>query len=132
MSVTRIEAWLKNPYEIFARDILKLDKLPMLGADPDAALRGSVVHDIMSRFAAAFPRQPAGRRARGELMTMARAILADYDSHPRVAAFWLPRFQRFAAVVRRDRAGAARRRRQRHRRRSAAALSSPRQPVPSR
>ena len=55
MSVTRIEAWLKNPYEIFARDILKLDKLPVLGADPDAALRGSVVHDIMSRFAQRFP-----------------------------------------------------------------------------
>ena len=61
MSVTRIEAWLKNPYEIFARDILKLDKLPVLGADPDAALRGSVVHDIMSRFAQRFPDQPAGR-----------------------------------------------------------------------
>ena len=95
MSVTRIEAWLKNPYEIFARDILKLDKLPVLGADPDAALRGSVVHDIMSRFAQRFPNSlPA--EARGELMTLARAILADYDSHPRVAAFWLPRFQRFA------------------------------------
>jgi ATP-dependent helicase/nuclease subunit B len=95
MSVTRIEAWLKNPYEIFARDILKLDQLPLLGADPDAALRGSVVHDIMSRFVQRFPdRVPADARA--ELMSIARAVLSDYDSHPRVAAFWLPRFQRFA------------------------------------
>jgi ATP-dependent helicase/nuclease subunit B len=29
-------------------------------------------------------------------MSIARAVLSDYDSHPRVAAFWLPRFQRFA------------------------------------
>ena len=95
MSVTRIEAWLKNPYEIFARDILKLEKLPMLGADPDAALRGSVIHDIMSRFAQRFAdRLPADAHA--ELMGIARAVLADYDSHARVAAFWLPRFQRFA------------------------------------
>jgi len=95
MSVTRIEAWLKNPYEIFARDILKLEQLPLLGADPDAALRGSVVHDIMSRFVQRFAdRLPADARA--ELMSIARAVLSDYDSHPRVAAFWLPRFQRFA------------------------------------
>jgi ATP-dependent helicase/nuclease subunit B len=95
MSVTRVEAWLKNPYEIFARDILKLDKLPPLGADPDAALRGSVVHDIMNRFAQSFAdKLPADARA--ELMTIARAALSAYDQHPRVAAFWLPRFQRFA------------------------------------
>src|SRR6185312_2734927 len=74
MSVTRIEAWLKNPYEIFARDILKLEKLPTLGANPDAALRGSVVHDIMSRFAQRFPDQlPA--EAQSELMGIANALL---------------------------------------------------------
>ncbi len=56
MSVTRIEAWLKNPYEIFARHILELDQLPLLGADPDAALRGSVVHDIIESLRAALPR----------------------------------------------------------------------------
>jgi ATP-dependent helicase/nuclease subunit B len=95
MSVTRIEAWLKNPYEIFARDILKLEKLPMLGKDPDAALRGSVVHEIMSGFAQRYADHlPADAHA--ELMGTARLILADYDSHARVAAFWLPRFERFA------------------------------------
>jgi ATP-dependent helicase/nuclease subunit B len=91
MSVTRIEAWLKNPYEIFARDILKLEKLPMLGKDPDAALRGSVVHKIMSDFAQRYADTlPADAHA--ELMGIARIVLADYDSHARVAAFWLPRF----------------------------------------
>jgi len=95
MSVTRVETWLANPYAIFARDILGLDKLPELGADPNAALRGNVVHDIMSRFAAKFPEcLPA--EAHAELMAIARAVLADYIGNPRVAAFWLPRFQRFA------------------------------------
>ena len=28
MSVTRIEAWLANPYAIFAGSILELEKLP--------------------------------------------------------------------------------------------------------
>ncbi|KAB2941847.1 MAG: double-strand break repair protein AddB [Hyphomicrobium sp.] len=95
MSVTRVETWLSNPYAIFARDILGLDKLPALGADPNAALRGNVVHDIMSRFAAAFPEHlPADANA--ELMRIARDALEAYVHNPRVAAFWLPRFQRFA------------------------------------
>ena len=95
ISVTRIETWLANPYAIFARDILKLEKLPGLGEDPNAALRGNVVHDIMSRFAARFPdRLPDDANA--ELMDIARGVLADYIDNPRVAAFWLPRFHRFA------------------------------------
>jgi ATP-dependent helicase/nuclease subunit B len=95
MSVTRVETWLANPYAIFARDILKLDKLPALGTDPNAALRGIVVHDIMSRFAAGFPEQlPAdGHKA---LIAIAHAVLTDFAHNPRVAAFWLPRFERFA------------------------------------
>ena len=40
LSVTRIERWIANPYEIFARNILKLEKMKELGAEPDPALRG--------------------------------------------------------------------------------------------
>ena len=95
MSVTRIETWLSNPYAIFAGSILRLEKLPSLGVDPDAALKGSIVHEIMSRFAetspAALPPDPAR-----ELATIARDVLGHYGDNPRVAAFWLPRFLRFA------------------------------------
>jgi ATP-dependent helicase/nuclease subunit B len=95
MSVTRIETWLANPYAIFARDILKLDKLPELGASPDAALRGSIVHEIMSRFADACP-DALPPDADERLATIAEAVLARYAANPRVAAFWGPRFARFA------------------------------------
>ncbi len=95
MSVTRVETWMANPYAIFAHDILKLEKLPDLGASPDAALRGSVVHEIMSRFAKAFPDTlPADPDL--ELVGIAETVLARYAGNPRVAAFWLPRFKRFA------------------------------------
>ncbi len=95
MSVTRIETWLANPYAIFASDILGLDPLPPLGEDPSNALRGSVVHEIMNRFAVAFPdRLPDG--AHGELVRISRDVLSDYAHNPRIAAFWLPRFSRFA------------------------------------
>lgn len=95
LSVTRVETWLANPYAIFAKDILGLDKLPELGADPNAALRGNVVHDVMSRFAKLYSdRLPDDAHAK--LMEIAREVLADYAGNPRVAAFWVPRFHRFA------------------------------------
>jgi ATP-dependent helicase/nuclease subunit B len=95
MSVTRIETWLSNPYAIFAGSILRLEKLPSLGVDPDAALKGSIVHEIMSRFAEASPTTLPPDPAR-ELATIARDVLGHYGDNPRVAAFWLPRFLRFA------------------------------------
>jgi ATP-dependent helicase/nuclease subunit B len=94
LSVTRIEAWLSNPYAIFASSILRLEKLPLLGTDPDAALKGSIVHEIMSRFAQAHPGVlPADAAA--DLATIALEVLGHYGESPRVAAFWVPRFLRF-------------------------------------
>lgn len=95
MSVTRIETWLANPYAIFARDILRLERLADLGTSPDAALRGSIVHQIMSRFAERFPDGLAGDYA-ATLEAIAEEAMAEFAHNPRVAAFWLPRFKRFA------------------------------------
>lgn len=94
LSVTRIEPWIKNPYAIFARDILKLEPLPELGARPGQNLRGSLVHGVMAAFVKKFPGElPAGIRQ--ELDGVARDVLALYAAHPRIAAFWLPRLSRF-------------------------------------
>ncbi|MFA5899822.1 MAG: double-strand break repair protein AddB, partial [Hyphomicrobium sp.] len=95
VNATGVETWLSNPYAIFASAILRLEKLPVLGSDPNAALRGTVVHEIMRLFAQKFPeRLPADGHA--ELMAIADGVLESYVGNPRVAAFWLPRFQRFA------------------------------------
>lgn len=94
MSVTEIERWIANPYATYARHILKLEPLPPLGASPDASLRGGLVHDVLSRFAAAFPqRLPADPL--GELEKIAAQVLETYTGHARIAAFWMPRLKRF-------------------------------------
>jgi ATP-dependent helicase/nuclease subunit B len=96
LSVTTIEKWIANPYAIFAERILGLAPLPALGRQPDAALRGQIVHEALGRFARAYPdRLPEDIHA--ELMRFAEAALADSTGSPRVAAFWAPRFARFAA-----------------------------------
>lgn len=96
LSVSRIETWISNPYAIFAKDILRLEPLPPLGQEPDAALRGSVIHAALAKFAHTF-RDHLPADIKGELLAIAMAQFAELKAHPRVAAFWLPRFERFAA-----------------------------------
>jgi len=96
LSATAIEQWIANPYAVFARHILRLEVLPPLGRPPDAALRGQVVHEALGRFVQRFPdRLPEAICA--ELAALAEAALGEVAASPRVAAFWAPRFARFAA-----------------------------------
>lgn len=95
LSVTEIERWMANPYAIFARHVLGLSPLDPLGRPPDAALRGVVIHGALGRFADRFPTVLPDTIA-DALIAAAREELSRYGRHPRVAAFWLPRLQRFA------------------------------------
>jgi ATP-dependent helicase/nuclease subunit B len=96
LPVTSIEKWIANPYAIFAERILSLRPLPPLGHRPDAALRGQIVHDALGRFTRSFcERLPEDAAA--QLIACAEAALKELTGSPRVAAFWAPRFARFAA-----------------------------------
>lgn len=95
MSVSGVETWIANPYAIFAKRILSLDPLAVLGKLPDASLRGAVIHDCLATFAALHP-DALPDDTEAELVALARDKLAPYLGNPRIAAFWLPRFERFA------------------------------------
>jgi ATP-dependent helicase/nuclease subunit B len=95
LSVTRIERWIANPYEIFARNILKLEPLKPLGAEPDAAMRGSIVHDVLNQFAREH-QDTLPDDVYGALMKIADDLFEKLGGSARVEAFWRPHFQRFA------------------------------------
>ena len=95
LSATGIETWIANPYAVFARHILRLEPLPMLGERPGPALRGQIVHEALGRFAQRFPDRLPPDIVK-ELMVVADGVLADYIGNPRVAAFWASRLARFA------------------------------------
>lgn len=96
LSVSKVETWIGNPYAIFASDILRLEALPHLGAAPDASIRGAIVHEAMARFAKAHPAAlPTDIEA--ALMAEATLVLREWSGHTKAAAFWAPRFARFAA-----------------------------------
>jgi ATP-dependent helicase/nuclease subunit B len=95
LSVSRIEAWIGNPYAIFARDILELEPLEPLGKQPGADVHGSIIHAALARFTATYP-ETLPSDPKTELLKLAREAFAEFEAHPRVAAFWMPRFERFA------------------------------------
>jgi ATP-dependent helicase/nuclease subunit B len=95
LSVSAVETWIANPYAIYASRILGLEALPPLGSEPDAAIRGSIIHEALAGFVKEYPRQlPNDTEA--ALLRHAEGVLRAWTGHPRVAAFWLPRFERFA------------------------------------
>jgi ATP-dependent helicase/nuclease subunit B len=96
MSVTRIEPWMANPYSVFARDILGLRPMPALGGEPEASLRGRLIHKALGELTARHPSGPMPLDAARQLAELAATALRDYVAHPQVIAFWAPRFRRFA------------------------------------
>lgn len=101
LSVTEIETLVRDPYAIYARHVLGLDPLDPIGATPDAAVRGTLIHAILGRFAReavdGLPEDPLAR-----LIAIGReefAAAPELAGRPDVEAFWWPRFERIAAAV---------------------------------
>lgn len=96
LSVTRIETWLRNPYAIFASEILRLKPLDPLDQDPGAAERGTAVHDALAKFVAAHP-DALPEDAMDELRRLGEIAFDDLLERPGFKAFWWPWFERAMA-----------------------------------
>ena len=96
MSVSRIETWIRDPYSIYARNILNLKLLAQLEEDPGARDRGIIIHDILDRFTQtyqdALPDHPLD-----ELITIGQKTFEPFAPWPNIKAFWWPRFEIIAA-----------------------------------
>ncbi|MEA2940010.1 MAG: ATP-dependent helicase/nuclease subunit [Bradyrhizobium sp.] len=96
LSVTAIEDWLRDPYTIYAKHILKLEPLDPVDMPLSAADRGSAIHDALGDFTqahkAALPDDPAGA-----LRRIGEKHFAPLMDRPEARALWWPRFQRIAA-----------------------------------
>lgn len=97
LSVTKISEWLQDPYGIYARAVLRLEKLDPLEKVPDAATRGTVLHRILLRFVEAHPNDlPADAAA--VLENIAQAEIAALGVSPAAWSFWWPRFKRLCTA----------------------------------
>ncbi|MGA2124734.1 MAG: double-strand break repair protein AddB [Xanthobacteraceae bacterium] len=96
LSVTDVEHWLRDPYTIYAKHILRIVPLDAVDTPPGARDRGSVIHEAIAAFtttfAAAAPADPLA-----ELLRLGKQHFAPLADYPEARAFWWPRFVRIAS-----------------------------------
>jgi ATP-dependent helicase/nuclease subunit B len=107
LPITAIEDWLRDPYTVYAKYILRLHPLDAVDTLPGARDRGVVIHsaigDYTKLFAKAAPDDPLK-----ELLALGEKHFAPLADYPEARAFWWPRFERIARwftqwdLIRRD------------------------------
>jgi ATP-dependent helicase/nuclease subunit B len=93
LSVTRIETWVRDPYAIYAEQVLRLKKLDDLAQQLGARDRGMMIHAAVELFA---ERSDWTGDAYATLLDCGVQAFGPALDEPDVRAFWWPRFQRAA------------------------------------
>ena len=103
LSVTEIETWLRDPYAIYARHVLRLRPLDALDEAIGPLERGTVLHKALELFIA------QGGGDAGRLIALADRLFEEAGIPKAVLAVWRPRFigaARAFVDFERERAGA--------------------------
>ena len=109
LSVTQIKTLIRDPYAIYAREILRLKPLDSLMKTPDALLRGIAVHDVLETFIKDVEQDDALLTTE-HLTEVCETILAKNVPWATARALWSARLNRVAEhfisgeKARRDRA----------------------------
>lgn len=85
LSVTELDRLRADPFAFYARRILGLRSLDPIDAEPSAAWRGTLVHDILEQWHAQDRLDPVA------LVPRANQFLANANVHPLIKALWRPR-----------------------------------------
>jgi ATP-dependent helicase/nuclease subunit B len=95
ITVTDVEHWLRDPYTVYAKHVLKLAPLDPVDTPPGARDRGNLIHDAIGDFSKMHPeRLPPD--AAGLLIALGRVRFEPLADYPEARAFWWPRFLRIA------------------------------------
>lgn len=95
LSVTAIEDWLRDPYTIYAKHILRLLPLDAVDTPPGARDRGTVIHGAIGEYTQRFAGKPPADPLK-ELLALGEKHFATLADYPEARAFWWPRFVRIA------------------------------------
>lgn len=97
LPVTQVERWVRDPYALYARQILRLKPLDPIDMMPAAADRGNVIHDALEAFVKVYPRDlPPDEEAFAALKVFGEKAFGPLLTRPGVQGFWWPRFERIA------------------------------------
>jgi ATP-dependent helicase/nuclease subunit B len=79
--VTALDTLIGDPYQFYARHILRFDALNALDAEPTPAWQGSLAHRILQKW----------YEHGGEIRAIALEELREMHAHPLMRALWQPR-----------------------------------------
>jgi ATP-dependent helicase/nuclease subunit B len=98
LSITEIEVWLRDPYAIYAKHVLRLRPLDRLDEPVGPLARGNALHRVMELFANRYPDALPGDAAE-VLVSIADEIFAEQGIPKAALALWRPRFQGAAPAI---------------------------------
>ena len=105
ISVTEVETWLRDPYAIYARHVLKLKPLPALQEETDSQDFGNIIHKALERWIKDYDKAQESwsiEDTRACLETLFKEILEDKKYahiHLSRRIWWKPRFQHIAQWI---------------------------------
>lgn len=88
LSVTHVDRLIADPFAFYAYRILNLRALDLIDAEPSPAWRGTIIHDILDKWAKQDDYRPEALKARAE------TFLNDRSSHPLLRTLWSPRLMK--------------------------------------
>ncbi len=95
LSVTAIKRLIRDPYAIYAREVLRLRPLEPLVQSPDAPLRGTLIHKIMEQFVEGRSEETP-EQAKARLLAITETVLAQNAPWPTARAIWRAKLERVA------------------------------------
>jgi len=95
LPITQIETWLRDPYAIYARYVLKLRPLDPIEAEPGPPERGTAVHRALEQFLRAYPSELPSD-AMEQIVRLGDKAFAGAGASAATLALWRPRYIRAA------------------------------------
>ncbi|MCB9964838.1 MAG: PD-(D/E)XK nuclease family protein [Rhodospirillales bacterium] len=89
LPVTAIERWMRDPYSLYARYVLRLKPLDKVEQDSDFAQRGSWLHAVFEWFVRSWPEQIPP-----DAVDKMEAYALSHDKAPASITLFLPRLRR--------------------------------------
>jgi ATP-dependent helicase/nuclease subunit B len=95
LSVTAIETLMRDPYSIYAKNILKLRPLEPIDKEPSGAEFGIFIHNLLETYFKQY-NLIKNQDHFEYIQELARNIISEQKIKPTIVSFWWPRFERIA------------------------------------
>lgn len=96
LPVTDIETWIRDPYALYAKRVLRLRPLPELEREPDALLKGTLYHAIMEKYSKSGLMQAGTDKRLEGLLAIADMEISAENLPAETALVWKLRFEEIA------------------------------------